>query len=233
MNMKLITLLVGMLLVGLMFITGYAGGAYLALSSIEIPDIPLPEKEEPEPDHPRDFTVALTERSHLSLEDLKSVAKQLDLWKQELVDKENLLLAMDEDLLHRKAILDAERNSLDEQRQEILNLQAQVESRIDNAHKILAARTIEIQAHEAKNFEELANMFSKMKLDQVVNFIRLFPDEKVTRLLSFIPQRQLIKILEKWSTTYPDDRQRIVNVTEQMRRVVRNPLEQSPTAQIQ
>ncbi|MFZ5806699.1 MAG: hypothetical protein ACOY3I_05795 [Verrucomicrobiota bacterium] len=214
-NLKILIIALGVEFI--VCLLGLGGATFIVISKAKTFAVEAKEKEtvavhrESSKEHSGDLSSS--QESGFPAQTLKPVVNELDQWRAELNTQKEKLLAMDQDIMRRETILKAERESVEKEKAKILEMQKQ-----------LSERVLSVQVNDAQKYKELAVMFTKMKVDQVVLFMKMFPDDQTSKLMSFIPNKQLIKILEYWSITYPDDRERLMRVTSQIRRVIQEPL---------
>lgn len=207
-----LTLIILIAVSGLLFWGTLLGTAFI----IVVPNIPLPAKLFAKKEAPIKKEKSLEEikeepvtSTNASLEGLTGVAEQFDLWRKELDAREKHLLQMDEDLIKRQALMDAEKETLQKERDKVLEIQTNVEKQL-----------LLVEENEEKRFEEMSQLFSKMTPIEAVNYIRPLPEPQITRLITYIPKKQLIKILETWSQAFPNERDKVSKMITQTRLVV-------------
>lgn len=143
-------------------------------------------------------------------ENLTKVAKELELWQKDLEDKQVKLLEIDQALLEREKLVTAEREALERQRLKLVGLKNDLE-----------ALTIKIDDNELTNYEQLADLYSSMKIDQATRMMRELPDEQILRMLLIMKNTRKAKMLDTWLKLFPDDIKRLSRITDDMRRIVR------------
>lgn len=202
----------------LMFATGFGGATYLVVNKTKAEIKAQQEQLAAEKEKEKQISQTEGKEGEPSSEfgNLKKVAEELEIWKSELSSQKTKQMTMDQELLKREQVLKAEREALDQEKTRVTEMQKELNSKI-----------LMVQSAETTNYKDLAATFSKMKVDQVVIFLRMFSDDQTSKLMSFLPRKQLVKVLEQWSTAYPDDRERLMQVTSQIRRVIVEPLAQN------
>lgn len=141
----------------------------------------------------------------------QKVAEELNVWRKELEEKEKKLLALDADILRRTNLINAEREALGRERVKLSEMERSIEERL-----ILVS-----QADNA-NLEQVAQLYSTMKPVESAGIMRQLTDEQNARLLGLMKPTRSAKILETWSRTFPDDRDRLARISDQMRVVVKS-----------
>ncbi len=194
---------------------GMGGGGFLAWNSAITPKLaelkPLPPP--PPPDPPVLEKPIIAEQPEV----LEKTAKELSQFQSELQDKQSNLMEIDESLVRRESLLKGERDRLDAERKRLEAMQKQIEDRL-----------VKIAETETTGFQTQADLFSKMKIDEVINLMRKFEDRDNIRLLTLIKPAKTAKIIETWSKKFPDDRNRVARLSEQMRIVFQGASSEAP-----
>jgi flagellar motility protein MotE (MotC chaperone) len=209
--MKKSSLLIVIAIAALVFAGTFALGVKVAISQVPIPEPPLPPQMAPMKD-------VETAAALPTPENLTKVAMEMDTWRAELQSREKKLLEQDQEIIKRQALLKAEREGLDRDRAKILELQKEVEGRL-----------VEVEQNEVAHLEQMATLYSTMKIEDAVGFIRKLPDKEITRLLGYLKTSKVARFWETWSKAYPEDHERLVTLLDQSRMVVQ---EKAKTAEV-
>jgi flagellar motility protein MotE (MotC chaperone) len=140
----------------------------------------------------------------------QKVAEELDGWRKELSEREKKLLSMDADILRRNNLINAERDALRTEREKLTSMQKEIESRL-----------LEVTQTEVANSEQISQLYSGMKPVEACGIMRQLTDPQVARLLAVMKPTKSAKILETWSRTFPDDRERLARISDQMGTIVK------------
>ncbi len=180
------------------FAAAFVGGLYFSGALFQKPAI---------------AAAAATSRSPAppNAERLTQLARELDTWNKELLARKQQLLELDQSLQHRESLIKVERETLEQERQKLTNLQKQLESRF-----------IFIKKDESENLEQLADLYNKIKPEDASRLMRQFPDDQATRLLTLMKPVRSARLLEAWIAQFPDDRERLARIMDHMRVVSRN-----------
>lgn len=135
----------------------------------------------------------------------QKVAEELDGWRKELEEREKKLLAEDADILRRNNLIKAEQQSLAKERERLNAMQKEIE-----------ARLIVVSQAEVTNIEQISQLYSTMKPGEAAGIIRQLPDEQIAKLLGIMKPTKSAKLLEIWGRTFPDDRERLAKISDQM-----------------
>jgi len=160
----------------------------------------VPKKEEPTPEPGTEKWVMP-----------QKVADELNTWRHELEEREKKLLAQDADILRRNNLVNAEREALGKERARLSEMQKNIEERL-----ILVSKT------DTANLEQVSNLYSTMKPIEACGIMRQLPDEQNAKLLGIMKPTKSAKILETWSRTFPDDRDRLARISDAMRVVLKD-----------
>lgn len=158
-----------------------------------------PKKEEPPPEPGTEKWVMP-----------QKVAEELNTWRHELEEREKKLLAQDAEILRRNNLINAEREALGKERARLSEMQKNIEERL-----ILVSKT------DNANLEQVSNLYSTMKPIEACGIMRQLPDEQNAKLLGIMKPTKSAKILETWSRTFPDDRERLARISDAMRVVLK------------
>lgn len=140
----------------------------------------------------------------------QKVAEELNTWRHELEEREKKLLAQDAEILRRNNLINAEREALGKERARLSEMQKNIEERL-----ILVSKT------DNANLEQVSNLYSTMKPIEACGIMRQLPDEQNAKLLGIMKPTKSAKILETWSRTFPDDRERLARISDAMRVVLK------------
>lgn len=141
----------------------------------------------------------------------QKVADELNTWRHELEEREKKLLAQDADILRRNNLVNAEREALGKERARLSEMQKNIEERL-----ILVSKT------DTANLEQVSTLYSSMKPIEACGIMRQLPDEQNAKLLGIMKPTKSAKILETWSRTFPDDRDRLARISDAMRVVLKD-----------
>ncbi len=158
-----------------------------------------PKKEEPPPEPGTEKWVMP-----------QKLAEELNTWRHELEEREKKLLAQDAEILRRNNLINAEREALGKERARLSEMQKNIEERL-----ILVSKT------DNANLEQVSNLYSTMKPIEACGIMRQLPDEQNAKLLGIMKPTKSAKILETWSRTFPDDRERLARISDAMRVVLK------------
>lgn len=140
----------------------------------------------------------------------QKVAEELNTWRHELEEKEKKLLAQDADILRRNNLLNAEREALGKERARLSEMQKDIEERL-----ILVSKA------DTANLEQVSTLYSNMKPVESAGIMRQLSDEQNAKLLGIMKPTKSAKILETWSRTFPDDRERLAHISDAMRVIIK------------
>lgn len=140
----------------------------------------------------------------------QKVAEELNTWRKELEEREKKLLAQDADILRRNNLINAEREALGRERAKLSTMSKEIEERL-----------IVVSQADTTNLEQVAQLYSTMKPGESAGIMRQLTDEQNARLLGIMKPTKSAKILETWSRTFPDDRERLARISDQMRVIVK------------
>lgn len=141
----------------------------------------------------------------------QKVAEELDGWRKELEEREKKVLAQDADILRRNNLIKAEQESLAKERARLNSIQKEIESRL-----------IVVSQAEVTNIEQIAQLYSTMKPAEAAGIIRQLPDEQIAKLFAIMKSTKSAKLLEIWGRTFPDDRERLARISDQMMMVLKS-----------
>lgn len=150
---------------------------------------------------------------------LTKTAEELDQWGKDLKKKEQAQLERDQVLLQREELLKNERAALNVERERLAEIQTRINEQLANHRKEIDSRISTINSEEDANLQKLSELYSLMKVDESVELLRGTPDEQVAKILSFTKLKRQAKILETWASKYQDDRERILRITETMKKL--------------
>lgn len=157
-----------------------------------------------------------------STESLTKTAEELDQWGKDLKKQEQAQLERDQALLQREELIKNERAALNVERERLAEMQARMNEQLTSHRKEIDSRVNTINTEEDANLQKLSELYALMKVDESVELLRGTPDDQVAKILSFTKLKRQAKVLETWSTKYPDDRERILRITEVMKRLAKS-----------
>lgn len=149
---------------------------------------------------------------------LAKTAEEMELWSKDLKKREEEQLARDRDLIDREELLKNERAAINVERDRVLELQTRIDEQLQKHKKEIESRVLTINKGEDGNLQKMADLYSLMKIDENVELLRGTPDDQVAKLMGLTKVKRQAKLLETWASKHPDDRERILRITETMKR---------------
>jgi flagellar motility protein MotE (MotC chaperone) len=210
MKQNAMTLLIVLVVGGLLFFGTLFGLTFFVIvDKIPLPQIAPPVAEKPSEEEEKKM-VHHKKIFPTTLEGFTEIADQLDGWRLDLNKKELEITKIEQEMEKKKVLMATEQDAIKREKEKIEQMQRTLEEHL-----------LKIEKEQSANFKDLGQLFAKMTPEETINFLRLFEDNQTSKLLTYIPKKQLIKILEIWSKNYPNDRKRLVNITSEMRNVVK------------
>ncbi len=151
-------------------------------------------------------------------ESLTKTVEEMELWSKDLKKREEEQLARDQSLLEREELLKNERAAINVERERVLELQTRIDEQLQSHKKEIEGRVLTINKGEDANLQKMADLYALMKVDENVEMLRGTADDQVAKLLTLTKVKRQAKLLETWSSKHPDDRERILRITETMKR---------------
>lgn len=149
---------------------------------------------------------------------LTKTAEEMDLWSKDLKKREEQQLERDKNLMEREELLKNERSAINVERERVLELQTRIDEQLQLHKKEIEGRVLSINKGEDANLQKMADLYALMKVEENVEMLRGTPDEQVAKLMNLTKVKRQAKLLETWAAKYPDDRERLLRITETMKR---------------
>lgn len=218
MKRNVTTLVILLLLWSLAFFGSLIGTAYFVI----LPRIQLPELPPLPPPPPPKIAIVDRDIPHTArtMQQLDDVAEEMDLWQKELLKRQTDVARREKELESREILLKAESAKVEKTRNEVLDLQKQLD-----------AKFITVDEKDKAHYEDLGKLFEKMTLTDAVDFIAVYPDAELVKLLPKIKQKQRIKIFELWGQKSDEQRKRAVRLADQIRYLDEQPAPSAAPAQ--
>lgn len=151
-------------------------------------------------------------------ETLTKTAEELDLWRADLEKARERQLVLDQDLLRREELIKNERAALNVEREKAVELQHRMEELLKQHKKEIDERMLKINQDETANLTKMADLFSQMKIEQNIELLRGMPDDQIAKLMALTKVKRQAKLLETWSKLHATEVDRILKITEAMKR---------------
>lgn len=211
------------IMVSVILALAFMGGVAAVMMSVVLPKIrSIPQ---PAPPTPEQLPIPEMENAGPPIlrpqttEVLTKTAEELDQWRKDLTQQQQLQLEKDQDLLRREELIKNERAALHVERERLTEIQARIEENLKKHRNEIDSRLLTVNSEEDANLQKMAELYSQMKIEQSVELLRGTPDEQIAKILNLSTVKRQAKIIDSWASKYPDDRDRILRITELLKKL--------------